>query len=391
MDWTAIRERARGNMTAAGWMYNEGAADIGGQTDYDTLAWRRYGIVARAWHDVTRVDTSTTPGDVPISTPIVGSPTAYRRLASPHGEVTAELGAQAAGSFIVYPTNASVAVEEFAAQVHGPWWAQVYLFRDRDVSARYLERVVKAGTKALVLTTDCPGFVRDFGFRNGIDHTDEGGSGNFPTMTMGDWTLNLATDLTPGDVVWLREHFGLPVWVKGILRPEDAIAAVGVGASGIMASNHGRRQVDGVVPVAWALPRVAVAVGHRVPILADSGIRSGWDVFRALALGGQCGRTWPRHPVGDGVRRTRSRSRRRETRDRDTHRRAGPPDERGRSLPDRRHRLDVPGARAGTGGDRRAGATVLSRSTLLSVSSGHGNLLHVGRGLFLGVSVRRHE
>ena len=285
MDWTGLRERARAKMTDVGWLYDEGAADVAGQADYDTLAWRRLAVAPRMYHDVTEIRTDVDLGDLHLSTPLFGAPTAYHRLAGPGAEAASQQGARAAGTFIVYPTNASLPVERFAAETDGPWWAQVYLFRDRDVSAAYLERAVAAGASALMLTLDCPGFIRDFGFRNGIDGTAEGGSGNFPNMRMGDWTLNLATDLTVHDIEWLADRFGLPVWVKGVIRPDDALASVEAGAAGVMVSNHGRRQVDGVVPAAWALPRVVEAVAGRVPVVVDSGIRSGGDFFRALALG----------------------------------------------------------------------------------------------------------
>lgn len=102
---------------------------------------------------------------------------------------------------------------------------------------------------------------------------------------MTDWTLNLATSITPKDIQWLKEISGLPVYVKGVMRPEDAVTAMNAGAAGVMVSNHGRRQVDGVVPVAYALPRIRRALGRDAEIFADTGIRTGGDVFRALALG----------------------------------------------------------------------------------------------------------
>lgn len=285
MDWTSIRAQAHGRMTAAGWGYNEGAADIGDQADFDTLAWRRLAVRPRAFHDVTTIDTSTTYAGIRLDTPLFIAPTAYHRLADDRAEIASAEGAHAAGSFIVYPCNASIPVEEFAAAAPGHWWAQIYLFRDRDTSARYVERAVHAGARALMLTVDVPGFTGDFGFRNGIDGSSEGASGNFPRMQLTDWAPNLATDITVRDIVWLHELSGLPVHVKGIMRPGDARAAVDAGAAGIMVSNHGRRQVDGVLPVADALPGVVAAVGDRVPVSADGGIRSGGDVFRALALG----------------------------------------------------------------------------------------------------------
>ncbi len=166
-----------------------------------------------------------------------------------------------AGTFIVYPTNASEPVEHFAAEAQGDWRQQVCLFDNRKVSEAFIERSVASGAKALMLTLDCPGYRRDFGFRNGIDGTWEGASGNFPNMHMTDWALNLATSITPKDIQWLKEISGLPVYVKGVMRPEDAVTAMNAGAAGVMVSNHGRRQVDGVVLWRMRCPEYAARSG----------------------------------------------------------------------------------------------------------------------------------
>lgn len=286
MDWNTVHDKAKSVMSDAGLAYEDGNADIAsGQADYDTLAWRRFGILPRMFQDVSSIDTSVTIGDQTLPTPLFGSPTAYHRLASADGEITSQNGMSRAGSFIVYPTNASEPVERFAKESHGAWWQQVYLFDDRATTEAFLERSLAQGPSALMLTLDCPGYKRDFGFRNGIDGTHEGESGNFPSMHMTDWTLNLATHITVDDIKRLIELSGLPVYVKGVMRPSDAIDAMEAGAAGVMVSNHGRRQVDGVVPVAYALPKIREALGPDATILADTGIRTGGDVFRALALG----------------------------------------------------------------------------------------------------------
>ena len=129
------------------------------------------------------IDTSVTIGGRTISTPIFGAPTAYHRLASKNGEITSQNGMNRAGTFIVYPTNASEPIEHFAAEAQGDWRQQVYLFDNRKVSEAFIERSVASGAKALMLTLDCPGYRRDFGFRNGIDGTWEGDKRQFPEHT----------------------------------------------------------------------------------------------------------------------------------------------------------------------------------------------------------------
>lgn len=105
MDWNAIHAQAAAHMTAAGLQYEDGNADIdGGQHDIDTLAWRRYGILPRMFHNVAEIDTSVTVGGRTIATPVFGAPTAYHRLASKNGEITSQNGMHRAGTFIVYPT-----------------------------------------------------------------------------------------------------------------------------------------------------------------------------------------------------------------------------------------------------------------------------------------------
>jgi 4-hydroxymandelate oxidase len=256
-------------------------------------AWRRVPLLPRALRDVSSVDTRAEVNGTPLATPIGVAPTAAHRMVHPDGEVATAAGAAGAGALYVLSTRSSRRIEDVAAALAaagGTWWFQAYLMRDRELTAGLIRRAAAAGAAAVVLTADTPvvghkrrdrggGMIRELDFMANLDPLGE------PTAR------EQAADVTFADIGWLGEvSGGLPVIVKGVLRPGDALACATHGAAGVIVSNHGGRQLDGAVATALALPGVVTALTsrpgpRRCEVYVDGGVRRGEDVLAALALG----------------------------------------------------------------------------------------------------------
>ena len=277
-------DEARGLLEAGTYAYFATGAGVEETLRANIEAWPEWWLRPHGLRDVTDVDLRTSVLGVEVSSPVMVAPTAFHRLAHPDGEVATAQAVRDVGGLYVLSTRATVTLEDVSA-VAGPWWLQVYVLRDRGVTAEVVRRAVESGARALVLTVDTPvvgSKRRDADFDlTGLDtlvpaQADE----------RDDDGLFQATDVTYDDIAWLRELAGdLPVAVKGVVRGDDARAAVDAGASAVWVSNHGGRQLDGCVPTAAALPEVVEAVGDDVEVYVDGGIRHGRDVLRALALG----------------------------------------------------------------------------------------------------------
>ena len=256
-------------------------------------AWQRTWLAPRVLRDVSATDTAVSLLGAALATPVGVAPTAFHRMAHPDAELATAAGAARAGALYVLSTRSTCRIEDVGAVVTaagGTWWFQVYVMRDRSLTAGLVRRAVRAGAAALVLTADTPVVGRkrrsqqarlavsdrDFLVNLGplADHEDAA----------------QATNVTFADIGWLAGIAGgLPVVVKGVLRPDDALACAAHGASAIIVSNHGGRQLDGAIPTAWALPAVVEATrmagAGGCPVYVDGGIRTGRDVLAALALG----------------------------------------------------------------------------------------------------------
>lgn len=284
MDFHPIRAAARERLDPATWSYYQGVADDRPDAEPDHDAWERIHLVPRVLHGLAAVDTTATLGTDTVATPVMVAATAAHGLAHPDAELATAAGAAAAGALMVYSSSAAVEVTEFGAAARGPWWAQVYIMVDRRLTQDYLRRIIEAGPTAVVLTVDNMGAPAEAPFRTPTQPLPAT-PGNFPGLTWREMSGSIEPGLVPDDIRWVADATGLPVYVKGVLHPDDAVLSVNAGAAGIVVSNHGRRQVAGVVPTAMVLPDVVAAVSGAVPVLVDGGIRSGVDVLRALALG----------------------------------------------------------------------------------------------------------
>ena len=271
----------------------------GGAGDEWTLrenraAFDRWVFLPRTLVDVSKVDLSTTVLGQPMSTPIMVAPTAFQKLAHPDGEVAMARGCLAAGVTLVVSTIATTSLEDVAATGVSRWF-QLYVQKDRPLTEEVVRRAEAAGYTALVVTVDAP-FLgrRERDERNQFTMPSEVRMANLrdlpvPKAEEGS-SLQLQFQLIDpslswDDISWLESLSSLPVLVKGIMTPQDAVHALNAGCAGVVVSNHGGRQLDGAAATLDALPAVVEAVGGRGEVLVDGGVRRGQHALKALALG----------------------------------------------------------------------------------------------------------
>ncbi len=273
----------------------------GGANDEWTMrenraAFERWVLRPRMLVDVSEVTTATTVLGTDVSMPLLVAPTAFQRMAHPEGELAMARGAAEAGTVMCLSTLATATIEEVAeASADGARWFQLYWSSDRGVVRDLLDRAAANGFTAVVLTVDLPELGRrERDLRTGFEIPEQIPVPIFLALAesvgaISPTDINWAVDksLTWRDLEWLRSVSSLPLLVKGILTAEDAVLAVESGAEGVVVSNHGGRQLDGVAAALDALPEVVEAVGERATVLMDSGIRRGTDVVKALALGAE--------------------------------------------------------------------------------------------------------
>lgn len=296
--------------------------------DLDRIALRQRVLL----RDVSQVDLSTTLFGQALSMPLALGPIGLAGLAARRGEVQAAKAAELAGVPFCLSTVSLCPLAEVANAVSRPMWFQLYMIRNRPLMRELLQEAQRCKCAVLVFTVDmpvpgmryrdyrsgltgAPGFVGaarrvfqalqrpkwsvDVGVR-GRPHC----LGNM-TSVLGSNTglddyfawirANFDPTVTWSDLDWVRAHWTGPIVLKGILDSGDAQAAASIGVDGIVVSNHGGRQLDGVLSSAQALPRIVDAVGDRLTVLVDGGVRSGLDVVRMLALGAKAvllGRAW---------------------------------------------------------------------------------------------------
>lgn len=285
---------ARERMTAMAWEYISGGAGDELTLRWNREAYDRIKLKPRVLVDVSKLETRVNLFGRELPFPILLAPAAYQKLVHADGELATAKGAGLAT--MVVSTMASVSVEEIAAAAKQPPWFQLYVQPDRGFTKALVQRAEAAGCRALVVTVDTPiPGLRNreerikFALPPGIERPNlkglsAAGSSHLPKENE---IYNALFDarLTWKDVEWLRSLTKLPVLLKGVLNPDDADNAVKSGASGLIVSNHGSRNIDTLPATIEALPEVAAKVAGRIPVLVDGGIRRGTDVLKALALG----------------------------------------------------------------------------------------------------------
>ncbi|MBM3845652.1 MAG: alpha-hydroxy-acid oxidizing protein [Verrucomicrobia bacterium] len=266
----------------------------GGAADEITIRWNREAfdrivLKPRVLVDVSQVDTRVKLPGLELPHPIILAPTAFHRMVNPLGEPETARGAASTKSLFVVSSSCNTRISEIAQAAPGsPLWFQMYVQSDREFVKDVVREVEAAGVRALMLTVDAPvvgpryrQIRAKFKLTPGLKlpYMLDVNKGRDSLLRGGNMRMTWA------DIEWLKSITRLPVWLKGILDPDDAERAVRHGAAGIVVSNHGGRGLDTAPATITALTSIASKVAGRIPILMDGGVRRGTDVLKALALG----------------------------------------------------------------------------------------------------------
>jgi L-lactate dehydrogenase (cytochrome) len=296
-DLTRLEALAKQKLSREAYDYVAGSAGTGDTARANREAFRRWRLVPRMLRGSAGCDLSTTVLGQTLPVPVLLGPIGVLRQLHPEGELAVARAAESMGVTMVLSTAASHTIEE-VAEVAVPRWYQLYWPNDRDLAISFLDRAKKAGYSTLVVTLDTfmlawrphdldnaylP-FLRGLGNQNYFaDPVFSANAGDNPILHWASLFGN--PTLTWDDLAFLREHWDGPIALKGIQDTDDARRAVDAGMDGIIVSNHGGRQVDGAIAALDTLPAITHAVGDQIEVLFDSGIRTGADVVKALALG----------------------------------------------------------------------------------------------------------
>jgi lactate 2-monooxygenase len=305
-DISALAESAQAAMEPGPFWYVAGAAGSGATARVNRAAFERWRLVPRMLRDATNRSLATTVLGTAMPAPVLLAPIGVQSVVHAEGELATARAAADLGVPMIMSTAASYSIEEVAAASgDGPRWFQLYWPNDDDVCASILARARAAGFTTLVVTLDTwllgwrphdldqaylP-FIRGTGlavyfsdpaFRAGLTKPPED---DLQSAVLRWLPVAIGVDKSWDRVPFLRSQWDGPIVLKGILHPDDARRAADAGMDGIVVSNHGGRQVDGAVAALDALPGIAEAVGDRLSVLFDSGVRTGADVLKALALG----------------------------------------------------------------------------------------------------------
>ncbi|KND40144.1 lactate 2-monooxygenase [Streptomyces acidiscabies] len=305
-DLTALEEMAGRRLGPGPFGYVAGSAGDGSTARANRAALERRRIVPRMLRDVAERDLSVEVLGRTLRAPLALAPIGVLSILHPGAEPAAARAAAAQGVPYVLSSASSTPLEDVASVMgDAERWFQLYWSKDREVTRSFLGRARAAGFSVLVVTLDTPllawrprdldqaylPFLRGVGTANYFtDPAFLAGLAKSPQEDLDSAVLRFVSLFSdPGktwpDLAFLRENWPGPIVLKGILHPDDARLAADAGMDGVVVSNHGGRQVAGSIAAADALPRVAEAVGDRLTVLFDSGVRTGADVFKALALG----------------------------------------------------------------------------------------------------------
>lgn len=247
-------------------------------------------VQAKILQDLSGLDCSTTLLGERMATPILLAPTSGHKLSHPEGELATARGAGAFGATMVLSSGSTTSIEDVMGVATHPVWFQLYVFKDRGLTRALVERVQAAGAKALCVTVDSPlDGARNRQQRANVQLPPGVSYPHYVGIREPGSIQTLETvqpfNLLWRDIEWLRSFTKVPLLLKGVMNPADAIIGLKTGADGIIVSNHGGRCLDTQPATIEALPRVVEAVNGRAPVIVDGGIRRGTDIAKAIALG----------------------------------------------------------------------------------------------------------